>query len=49
MDGAEWQKSSGPIDVLSDPETLGDSREADSASARNDVTRGVDAACRLGE
>ena len=31
------------LDVLSDPETLADIREADAARTRGDVVRGVDA------
>ncbi len=39
-DVAEMEET---IDVLSDPGTLGDIREADQAYARGDVVRGVDA------
>ena len=35
------------IDVLSDPATLTDIREADEAYARGDVVRGVEAVRRL--
>lgn len=36
------------LSVLSDPEALGDIREADAAYAQGDVVRGVEAVRRLG-